>query len=113
MPCSHGIVPCSHGVVPWYRALVSCLAHMVLYAVFVLCCVCAPQSMHVLMTRGGLLRRLGDDTPLLMLAGYLGAVIHDNEHRCATHCISAHTVRLPPKLTLAHASHCTTCSYRL
>lgn len=39
------------------------------------------QSMHVLMTRGGLLRRLGDDTSLLMLAGYLAAIIHDNEHK--------------------------------
>jgi hypothetical protein len=37
------------------------------------------QSMHVLMTRGGLVRRLGED--LGLLAGYLAACIHDLEHR--------------------------------
>lgn len=37
------------------------------------------QSMHVMLTRGGLIRRLGED--LAMLAGYLAAVVHDYQHR--------------------------------
>lgn len=37
------------------------------------------QGMHVMLTRGGLHRRLGEE--LAMLAGYLAAIVHDYEHK--------------------------------
>lgn len=37
------------------------------------------QGMHVLLTKGGLVRRLKDE--LAMFAGYLSAIVHDYEHK--------------------------------